>query len=182
MTYILSRQLQGGKYSKWIIILQEFDLEVIKSKWKKSLVFAELLCDLPSIAIDSTTKPPILDEYLFLILSSDPWYGYILIHLQTQTFQSNTSRLRQWSIRYRAKDYLIIGNTLYRRGIDIIFHRFLRHEEDKKVLNDYHSSTCGGHLSSYAQYHNYIRWHILLVNLRVFGSLEQYMGFLSAIC
>ena len=26
MTYILSRQLLGGKYSKWIVILQESDL------------------------------------------------------------------------------------------------------------------------------------------------------------
>ena len=30
MTYILSRQLLGGKYSKWIVILEEFDLEFIK--------------------------------------------------------------------------------------------------------------------------------------------------------
>ena len=43
MTYILSRQLLGEKDSKWIEILQEFDLEFIKSKSKKSLVFAELL-------------------------------------------------------------------------------------------------------------------------------------------
>jgi len=32
LTYILSRQLPWGKYSKWIAILQEFDLEFIKSK------------------------------------------------------------------------------------------------------------------------------------------------------
>eukprot|EP00253_Pinus_taeda_P009010 PITA_09010 len=39
MTYILSRQLLGGKYSKWIAILQEFDMEFVKSKSKKALVF-----------------------------------------------------------------------------------------------------------------------------------------------
>jgi len=48
MTYILSRQLLGGKYSKWIIILQEFDLEFTTAKSKKSLVSVELLCSLPS--------------------------------------------------------------------------------------------------------------------------------------
>jgi len=48
MMYILSRQLLGGKYSKWIIILQEFDLEFTTAKSKKSLVFVELLCSLPS--------------------------------------------------------------------------------------------------------------------------------------
>lgn len=32
MIYIFPCQLLGGKYSKWIVILQEFDLESIKSK------------------------------------------------------------------------------------------------------------------------------------------------------
>ena len=79
MTYILSRQLLGGKYLKWIAILQEFDLEFIKSKSKKSLVFTEFLCNLPSPNIDSTMEPSILDESLFLISSSDSWYGDIMI-------------------------------------------------------------------------------------------------------
>jgi hypothetical protein len=43
----LDCQVLGGKYSKWIVILQEFDLEFSKSKAKKSLVFVELICDLP---------------------------------------------------------------------------------------------------------------------------------------
>jgi hypothetical protein len=47
MYHILTHQVLGGKYSKWIIILQEFDLEFTKSKAKKSLVFSELICDLP---------------------------------------------------------------------------------------------------------------------------------------
>ena len=47
MYHILKRQVLGRKYSKWIIILQEFNLEFAKSKAKKSLVFAELICDLP---------------------------------------------------------------------------------------------------------------------------------------
>ena len=86
MTYILSRHFIGGKYSKWIIILQEFDLEFIKSKSKNSLVLAELLCDLPSNSNTTTSEPSIPDESLFLIRSSDPWYGDFIIYLQTQNF------------------------------------------------------------------------------------------------
>jgi len=150
MTYILSHQLLGGKYSKWIVILQEFDLEFIKSKSNKSLVFAELLCDLPLTSIDSTSKPLILDESLFLISSSDLWYGDILIYLQTQTFWPDTSHLQQQHIQYQAKDYLIIGDTLYHRGINTILWWCLTHEEAKKALNDFHSGAYGGHLSGYA--------------------------------
>ena len=40
MYYILTRQMLGGKYSQWIFILQEFDLEFSKATSKKSLVFS----------------------------------------------------------------------------------------------------------------------------------------------
>ena len=45
---------------------------------------------------------------------------------------------------------MIVGDTLYRRGIDIVLRRCLTHEEAEKVLNDCHSGACGGHLSCYA--------------------------------
>jgi hypothetical protein len=47
MQHILTHQLLGEKYTKWILILQEFDSEFECTKSKKSLVFAELICDLP---------------------------------------------------------------------------------------------------------------------------------------
>ena len=83
MIYILTKQLLGGKYSKWIVILQEFDLEFEKSKAKKSLVFAELMCDFPSTDTETVAEQPIVDESLFLISTLDPWYGDIIVYLQT---------------------------------------------------------------------------------------------------
>ena len=40
MYYILTHQVLEGKYSGWIVILKEFDLEFAKATSKKSLVFA----------------------------------------------------------------------------------------------------------------------------------------------
>jgi hypothetical protein len=85
-------KLLGGKYSKWIVILEEFNLEFAKSKYKKSLFFVELICDLPYTdeAIQPSDSLP--DESLFLISMSDPWYRDIILYLQTQRFQRNISR------------------------------------------------------------------------------------------
>jgi hypothetical protein len=91
-----------------------------------------------------------VDESLFLISSSNPWYGDIIIYLQTQKYRPNTSRSEQKRIRYQAKDYMIVGDTLYRRGVDTVLRRCLTHEEAEKVLNDCHSGACGGHQSGYA--------------------------------
>jgi hypothetical protein len=139
-----------GKYSKWIVILQEFDLEFSKSKAKKSLVFVELICDLPHTDENIEPSDSLPDESLFLISTSNPWYGDILLYLQTQPFHPGISRDERCRIRHHSKHYLIIGNTLYHRGIETVLRRCLTHEEVEQVLNDCHLGACGGHLSGMA--------------------------------
>jgi hypothetical protein len=87
MQHILTHHLLGGKYSKWIVILQEFDLEFERAKSKKSLVFSKLICDLPCSETKNVVEDSLPDESIFLISSDDLWYGDIIIYLQTQTFQ-----------------------------------------------------------------------------------------------
>jgi hypothetical protein len=79
--HILTRQLLGEKYSKWIIILQEFDLEFEHANSKKSLVFSELICDLPCSETKNVATDSLLDESIFLISLDDLWYGDIIIYL-----------------------------------------------------------------------------------------------------
>eukprot|EP00253_Pinus_taeda_P020159 PITA_20159 len=150
MTYILSRQLLGGKYSKWIVILQEFYLEFATAKSKKSLVFSELIFSLPSSSSPSHTEDQILDETLFLISTLDPWYGDILIYLQTSSFRPGTSKDAGRRIHHQSQPYRIIGDTLYRLGTDSVLRHCLTDEEAERVLNDCHSGACGGHMSGYA--------------------------------
>jgi hypothetical protein len=83
MQHILTRQLLGGKYSKWIVILQEFDLEFDRAKSKKSLVFSELICDFPHSATENVAVDSLPDESLFVIRTDDLWYGDVIIYLQT---------------------------------------------------------------------------------------------------
>ena len=106
-------KLIGGKYSKWIVILQEFELEFISAKAKKSLVFAELISELPRDNDDNDEEPTIIDEHLFLISSLDPWYGDYLVYLQTLKLPSHNGNDARRHIRQNAKKYVIIGDTLY---------------------------------------------------------------------
>ena len=103
MYYILTRQVLGGKYSLWIVILQDFDLEFSKATSKKSLVFFELMCDLPCDSMEYEPSDSFLDEFLFLISTTDPWYGDLLIYLQTQRFQLHLSCDDRRRIRHHAK-------------------------------------------------------------------------------
>ena len=46
-----------------------------------------------------------------------------------------------------SKNYLIVDNTLYRRGVDSILRHCLTLDKAEVVLNDFHGGACGGHLS-----------------------------------
>ena len=81
MYYILTCQVPGGKYSHWLVMLQEFDLEFSKATSKKSLVFFELMCDLPCASTEFEPSDSFLDEFPFLISTTDPWYGDLLIYV-----------------------------------------------------------------------------------------------------
>jgi hypothetical protein len=165
MQHILTRQLLGGKYSKWIVILQEFDLEFEHAKSNKSLVFAELICDFPYSEMENVAVDSLPDESLFLINADDIWYGDIIIYLQTQTFQPTFSSTDRRRIRYQARQYIILGDTLYRRGIDSVFRRCLTFDEAEKALNDCHSRACGGHMSMYATAQKILRATYFLPSL-----------------
>jgi hypothetical protein len=49
MQYLLSRRQINGKFSRWIVILQEYDLKFSTPKRKKSLILAELIMIFPPI-------------------------------------------------------------------------------------------------------------------------------------
>ena len=102
------------------ILPLEFDLEFAKATSNKSLVFAELMRDIPCALMESEPSDSFSDEFLFLISTTDPWYGDLLIYLQTQHFQPHLSCNDCRHIRHHMKYYLILNDTLYRRGIDSI--------------------------------------------------------------
>ena len=81
----------GGKYNKWIVIFQEFDLMFVSTKLKKSLIFAELIFDVPSEEEEEIYEDTFVDEHIFLISTLDPWYGDIIIYLKTLKVPSHLS-------------------------------------------------------------------------------------------
>jgi hypothetical protein len=70
--YMLTRRVIGRKISRWIVILQEFDLDFVSTKSKKSLVFAELISELPVESGDVMPEESPIQGDMFFITSSDP--------------------------------------------------------------------------------------------------------------
>jgi hypothetical protein len=64
------------------------------------------------------------------------------------------SRVDLCRIRYQTRQYIILGDTLYRRGIDYVLRRCLTYDKAEKDLNDCYSRACGDHMSGCATAQN----------------------------
>lgn len=128
----------------------------MSAKSKKYLVFAELISKLPceEEIIHEKIFP---DEHLFLFSSQDPWYGDIILYLQTLKFPPTFSKDKRRKLRHLTKKYGIIGDTLYCHGIYSILMSCLTLEEVESILNDCHSGSCGNHLSRLTTTQNVLR-------------------------
>jgi hypothetical protein len=101
--YVLTRRIIRGKYNKWIFILQEFDPDIASTKSKKSLVFTELISDFPRLDEDVIHVDSFAYEHIFLVSSSNPWYGDIVLYLQTLKFAQHLSRDDRQRVIYQNK-------------------------------------------------------------------------------
>ena len=68
----------GEIYNKWIVILQEFDLEFVSEKSKKSLIFVELISYFQSEDEELVCEDTFIDEHIFLISTLDHGMGILL--------------------------------------------------------------------------------------------------------
>jgi hypothetical protein len=93
-------------------------LHFVSEKSKKSLVFEELISELLVESGDVILEDSPIKRDMFLDASSDPWYGDILFYLHTLKCFASASRDERRRIRHPEKNYLILEDTLYHRGID----------------------------------------------------------------
>ena len=57
----------GGKYNKWIVILQEFDLDFFSMKSNNQLIYVELISNFSSLDEGEVHEDSFVDEQIFLI-------------------------------------------------------------------------------------------------------------------
>ena len=61
-------------------------------KSNKSLIFAEPISDFPNLDEEEVYEDYFVDEHIFLISTADPWYGDIIVYLQTLKVPTHLSR------------------------------------------------------------------------------------------
>ena len=134
---------------KWVLLLQEFDLE-IKVKKGSDNVTADHLSRLERIAgIEKGTEiaKKFPDEQLFMLSIQTPSYEDIVNYLACEVMPFEFSYQQRRKLRTDYRLYIWYDPLLYRRGADMIIRRCVPETKQGVIMEKCHASPYGGHFA-----------------------------------
>ena len=147
--YLMSKKETKPRLIRWVLLLQEFDLE-IKDKKGCDNVIADHLSRLERSS-DEEEKVILtenfLDEQLFKVSFKLPWYADIVNYLACGVVPSEFSCQQKRKLRTDSRYYIWDDPLLFKRVADMIIRRCVPENEQGKILNECHASPYEGHFS-----------------------------------
>ena len=146
LKYLLTKKDAKPRLIRWILLLQEFDLEIKDKKGVENFVADHL----SRMQFENSQELPIndslWDDMLFKVTKSDPWYANIVNFIvagyvppgENKRKLIYESRLHIWDEPYLFK---VCSNGLLRRCVLV--------EEGIKIIERCHSSPYGGHYGAF---------------------------------
>ena len=147
--YLMSKKEAKPRLIRWVLLLQEFDLEIKDKKGCDNVIADHLSRVERSTAEEDkvilTENFP--DEQLFKVSFQLPWYADIVNYLACGVVPSEFSYQQKRKLRTDSRYYIWDDPLLFKRGADMIIRRCVPENEQGKILNECHASPYGGHFS-----------------------------------
>ncbi|KAJ9542313.1 hypothetical protein OSB04_028819 [Centaurea solstitialis] len=150
LRYLMNKKDAKPRLIRWILLLQEFDIE-IKDKPGSENSVADHLSRLELGSSPST--PPINDslpgdQLLSVSSSVTPWYADFVNYLACGIVPHDFSSHQRKKFLHDVKFYFWDDPHLYRSCSDSIIRRCVPIEETDSILAHCHTLPCGGHAGS----------------------------------
>ena len=146
LKYLLFKEEAKPRLIQWVLLLQEFDLEIKDKKGSENSMADHLF------RLHTTSSTEISDtfpnEQLLAVVTKVPWFAHIVNYLITKSVPEywNTHQKRKFSdvIQY----YFWEEPQLFHVGADQIIWLYVLEEEHEHILSICHSSSYGRHFVS----------------------------------
>nr|XP_011459895.1 PREDICTED: uncharacterized protein LOC105350153 [Fragaria vesca subsp. vesca] len=154
LKYLLTKKDAKPRLIRWILLLQEFDLEIKDKKGSDNVVadhLSRLVRDSDPVAIQECFP----DEQLFKVSKvsevsevSEPWYADIVNYLVTKQFPNFMSYHARNRLKALARHYVWDEPYLWKHCVDQVIRRCVPENEHRSILSFGHDQVCGGHFGS----------------------------------
>ena len=145
--YLMSKKESKLRLIRWVLLLQEFDLE-IKDKKGCDNVIADYLSKVERNKVEEEEAgltENFSDEKLFQFSFQLPWYADIVNYLAYGVVPPEFSNQHRRKLRTDSRYYILDDPLLFKRGADRIIRRCVPESEQCKIVNECHASPYGGH-------------------------------------
>ncbi|XP_042387425.1 uncharacterized protein LOC121979502 [Zingiber officinale] len=144
LKFLLKKKDAKPRLIRWMLLLQEFDIEIRDRSGKENLV-ADHLSRIGSKMDNVPIVDAFPDEHLFRLQGRLPWYADLVNCLVAGVFTTHFSRIQCDTLKSDAKYYVWDDPYLWKFGSDQVVRRCVSDDEFQSILSFYHSLACGGH-------------------------------------
>ncbi|KAL8114101.1 hypothetical protein AgCh_021107 [Apium graveolens] len=147
LKYLLAKKEAKPRFIRWIMLLQEFDLEIKDKKGAENVVADHLsrLCFKSDIASDTPIDESFPDDHLFSVATKTPWCTDFANFCVSGSHPPDLTYQQRKRFYHDAKQYFWDDPFLYRKCGDGIFCKRVPELEVNDILKHCHSLECAGH-------------------------------------
>jgi hypothetical protein len=146
LRYLLKKKDAKPRLIRWILLLQEFDLEIRDKPGSENSVadhLSRLESNIPfSLPIDDSLPG---DQLLSVSINNPPWYADIVNFLVCGIKPHGLNSHQRKKFFHDVKYYFWDDPFLYRSCADSVIRRCIPKEETESILAHCHDLPCGGH-------------------------------------
>ena len=145
--YLMTKKDAKPRLMRWVLVLQEFDLEIKDKKGNDNVIADHLSRIEKSIEeegeIEIEEKFP--DEQLFQVTIQVPWYVDIVNYLACGVMPPELNYQQNRELRTDARFYIWDDPSLFTRGVNQIIRRCVPEAEQGELVDKCHASPYEGH-------------------------------------
>ena len=144
--YLMTKKDTKPRLIRWVLLLQEFDVEIKDKKGTESLV-EDHLSRLEGVSDEVQVNDDFPDEQLLAIddKRAIPWFEDYVNYLVAKVVPPEFNYQQKKRFFAHLKHYYWEEPILYRHCADQVIRRCVPEDEMKSILNHCHTLPCGGH-------------------------------------
>ena len=144
--YLMTKKDAKPRLIRWVLLLQEFDVEIKDKKGTENLV-ADYLSRLDGARDDVPVNDEFPDEKLFANEDKRevPWFADYVNYLVAKVIPPEFNYQKKKRFFAHLKHYYWEEPILYRHCADQVIRRCVPEDEMHSILNHCHTLPCGGH-------------------------------------
>lgn len=144
--YLANKPVTNGRVTRWLILLQEFDI-TIKDRPGKENHVADFISRMPKPMDAAEVEDQFPDEHLFFVTVRTPWYADVANYLGVRKLPKHLTPNERKKIVQRSTKFSWIGGYLFHTGEDMHIRRCVREDEVFDILKACHDGPCGRHFA-----------------------------------